>query len=82
MVHTLILEFPLEIEVLVNMQAHDGTEGVKLFLQRLNLEQYLDIFIAKGFDREFDIPHISTEDLDSMKIKDSTHRELILKNGK
>lgn len=57
------------------------TEGVKLFLRNLNLEQYHEMFVAKGFDLESDICHLNDADLDSMYITEDRHRQQILEAG-
>ena len=57
------------------------SEGVKLFLRNLNLEQYYDMFVAKGFDLDSDICHLNSDDLDAMYIAEEDHRKQILEAG-
>ena len=57
------------------------TEGLRLFLKSLNLEQHYDMFLAKGFDSESDICHLNSEDLDSMYISEDHDRKQILEAG-
>lgn len=57
------------------------TEGLKTFLERLELTQYYDKFIIKGFDQETDLCYMNSEDLDSMLITDERHRKMIIAAG-
>ena len=57
-------------------------EGVKLFLRNLNLEQYYEMFVAKGFDLDSDIFHLTSDDLDAMYIAEERHRKQILEAGR
>ena len=54
--------------------------GVKKFLDYLNLGNYWEIFKAKGYDRESDIKDIDDYDLDQMHFK-GADRQLILQAG-
>lgn len=55
--------------------------GVRKFLDQLNLGKYWDIFKAKGYDRESDIRDLSEEDLEAMHIW-GPDRQRILQSGK
>ena len=58
------------------------SEGVRLFLEQLGLHQYMDIFVAKGYDIESDLIYLNCSDLDEMNISDLDHRSLILNAGR
>ncbi|XP_060556254.1 uncharacterized protein LOC132716926 [Ruditapes philippinarum] len=53
-------------------------EGVQGFLSRLDLAEHVEMFMAKGFDSEDDLPYLKEEDLDSMYITDHKARQKIL----
>ena len=55
--------------------------GVRKFLEQLNLGNYWDIFKAKGYDRESDIKDLDEEDLEAMHIR-GPDRQRILQSGK
>jgi hypothetical protein len=57
-------------------------EGVQGFLSRLDLAEHVEMFMAKGFDSEDDLPYLKEEDLDSMYITDHKARQKILQAGK
>jgi hypothetical protein len=58
------------------------TEGVKRFLGELGLEHYYEIFVAKGFELEDDLCHVTSYDLEhDLYITDGNHRQLILQAG-
>lgn len=57
------------------------TDGVKHFLENLGLAKHFEMFTAKGFDSEDDIPWLCDEDLNSMYIVDSESRAKILEAG-
>ena len=57
-------------------------EGVQSFLSRLDLAEHMEMFMAKGFDCEDDLPYIQAEDLDTMYINDHKARQKILQAGK
>jgi hypothetical protein len=58
------------------------TEGVKQFLGVLGLEYYYEMFVAKGFELEDDLCHMTNYDLEhDLYITDGTHRQLILQAG-
>ena len=59
----------------------ESFNGVKKFLDRLQLGKYWEIFKAKGYDRESDLKDIDDYDLDQMHIKGSD-RQRILQAGK
>jgi len=54
------------------------TEGVKEFLNGLGLGAHFDMFVAKGFEKEGDIPYLTGDDLTCMYITDEDDREKIL----
>ena len=58
----------------------ESFNGVKKFLDRLQLGNYWDIFKAKGYDRESDLKDLDDYDLDHMHIKGSD-RQRILQAG-
>jgi hypothetical protein len=58
------------------------TEGVQNFLSRLGLDGHLEMFMARGFDSEDDIPHLQDADLDAMYITNQDERSKILEAGK
>ncbi|WAR11705.1 hypothetical protein MAR_025885 [Mya arenaria] len=41
-------------------------DGVKEFLDKLGMRKYFDMFVAKGFDKEGDISHLTEGDLKSI----------------
>ncbi|WAR11691.1 hypothetical protein MAR_025871 [Mya arenaria] len=53
-------------------------DGVKEFLDKLGMRKYFDMFVAKGFDKEGDISHLTEGDLKSMYIIDTDDRNRIL----
>lgn len=57
-------------------------DGVQGFLSRLDLSEHLEMFVAKGFDSEDDLPYLVEEDLDAMYITDHRARQKILRAGK
>lgn len=57
-------------------------EGVQSFLRRLGLDEHVEMFMAKGFDSEDDLPHIIEADLDVMYITNHKDRQLLLQAGK
>ncbi len=59
----------------------ESLNGVKKFLEKLNLGVYWDIFKAKGYDRENDLKDLDDFDLDQMDIK-GTDRQIILQAGR
>lgn len=52
--------------------------GVQNFLLRLGLEKHEEMFVAKGFDSEDDLPYLQGEDLDVMYITDPNDRRKLL----
>ncbi|GFO46683.1 ankyrin repeat and sam domain-containing protein 1a [Plakobranchus ocellatus] len=54
-------------------------EGVKVFLNTVGMLKYYDIFIAKGYDLESDLPHITDYELeDILMISSQRDRALLL----
>lgn len=54
--------------------------GARSFLQSIDMIRYWDVFKAKGYDREDDIPDITEQDMDCMNIV-GEDRRLILQAG-
>ena len=68
-----------------SLDADDTTptnEGVKDFLDQMDLGKYWTSFKTRGFDREDDIINLTEEDLDVLDITCDSDRHLILQAGK
>lgn len=53
-----------------------------MFLNDLGLGRYLQMFQAKGYDRESDLVDLAEEDLDQMHVDSEQDRQTILEAGK
>ena len=59
-------------------QMECGVYTVNEWLQHLRLPQYIQTFHSHGFDNMQKIMKLRPIDLDSMKVRNSDHRELML----
>ena len=60
----------------------DGALSISRFLRSIDLEQYAEKFVMKGFDRHSDIETLTPQDLDAIGVTESSERKTILDAGK